>query len=74
MRACVRACVCACYLDGHGPIGRAAVQGADAAHVLMDADLWMGKGGRERERRSEKRERRSEKERGRKRGEVDSER
>ena len=67
MRACVRACVCACYLDGHGPIGRAAVQGADAAHVLMDADLWMGKGGRERERRSEK-------ERGRKRGEVDSER
>ena len=63
----MRACVRACYLDGHGPIGRAAVEGAHAAHVLMDADLWMGKGGRERERRSEK-------ERGRKRGEVDSER
>ena len=67
MRACVRACVCACYLDGHGPIGRAAGHGADAAPVRMDADPWMGTGGRASERRSEK-------ERGRKRGEVDSER
>ena len=36
--ACVGACVRACYLDGHGPIGRAAVEGAHAAHVLVDAD------------------------------------